>query len=81
MSSSIKVVNNTPKDITVSITTTGSDSGKGGSESWYTISSNGGSDTWNYRTQHQIVRFARGTDAGFPVESVLGVPGATVTIS
>ena len=81
MSSSIKVVNNTPKDITVSITATGGDFGKGGSETWYTLTANGGSDTWNYRTQTQIVRFARGTYAGFPVESVLGVPGATVTIS
>ncbi|KAI1173612.1 hypothetical protein F4777DRAFT_556971 [Nemania sp. FL0916] len=76
----IKVVNNSTADIYVSVTATGNDSGKGGSETWYTVKANGGSDTWNYRNENQVVRFTRTQTPGTTVESVLGVPGSTTNI-
>ncbi|OTA67804.1 hypothetical protein K449DRAFT_388597 [Hypoxylon sp. EC38] len=78
--SGITVVNNTSEDIHVSITATGSDFNQGGSENWYTLRANGGSDTWNYRTHNQVIRFVRSLTPGVLVETVLGVPGKTVNI-
>ena len=78
--SGITIVNNSTVDIYVSVTTTGGDSGKGGSEKWYTLKANGGKDTWNYRSENQLIRFTRSSSTGVSVETVLGVPGSTVNI-
>ncbi|KIK70164.1 hypothetical protein GYMLUDRAFT_213303 [Collybiopsis luxurians FD-317 M1] len=75
----ITVTNNSSGDIQVSVTATGGDFQKGGSETWYTIKA-GASDTWNYRDQWQIVRFTRSNNAGATVESVIGIPGKTANI-
>ncbi|KAI0118587.1 hypothetical protein F4776DRAFT_666018 [Hypoxylon sp. NC0597] len=78
--SDIKVANNTSVDIYVSVTASGGDYGKGGSESWYTLKANGGSSTWGSRKENQVVSFTRSQNPGATVESVLGVPGKTVPI-
>ncbi len=77
----ITVVNNTSADIHVSVTATGGDFGKGGSEAWYTLEANGGRDTWGQRDEMQVVRFARSLDPGAVVESILGIPDSAVFIS
>lgn len=76
----ITIVNNNSQDIYVSVTATGSDSGKGGSETWYTLKANGGSDTWNYRSEKQVIRFVRSLTPGTTVETILGVPDKTANI-
>ena len=79
--SDITIVNNSTENIYVSVTATGGDSGQGGSEKWYTLEANGGKDTWNYRSENQVIRFTRSATPGVLVETVLGVPGSTVNIS
>ncbi|PQE27659.1 hypothetical protein CJF30_00008003 [Rutstroemia sp. NJR-2017a BBW] len=76
----IKVVNNSFGDIYVSVTATGGDFGKGGSENWYTIVPNGGSETFGNRNEKQVVRIARSERPGGNVETLLGVPGETTYI-
>lgn len=76
----ITVINNSSEKISVSVTATGNDFNQGGSETWYTLEANGGSDTWNYRNEWQIVRFTRSSTPGALVETVLGVPGSTTNI-
>lgn len=76
----ITVINNSSENIFVSVTATGNDSGKGGSERWYTLEANGGSDAWGSRNEWQIVRFTRSSTPGALVETVLGVPGSTTNI-
>ncbi|KAM0129664.1 hypothetical protein ACHAPC_006653 [Botrytis cinerea] len=80
MSTTITVTNNSTTDVSVSVTYDGNDFQKGGSEQWYTLKANGGSDTWNYRAGNQIARVARSQKGGAPVESYLAVPGQTVNI-
>lgn len=77
----ITVVNDSKDDIQVSVTATGGDFAKGGNEGWYTLEGRGGRDTWGSRDSWQVVRFVRSQDPGATVESVLGVPNTTVTIS
>ncbi len=76
----ISIVNNTSRDIYVSVTQTGGDFGRGGSEDWYTLEANGGTDTWGSRNEWQVIRFTRSQIPGAPVETILGVPGKTVNI-
>ncbi|PQE32010.1 hypothetical protein CJF32_00001597 [Rutstroemia sp. NJR-2017a WRK4] len=71
------IVNNSTADIYVSVTYDGKDHQKGGSEDWYILKANGGTDTWKYRTQHQVARVVRSQTAGTTVESFLAVPGKT----
>jgi hypothetical protein len=78
--STITVQNNTSVTIWVSITATGADTGNGGDENWFTVQPNGGSETWGERSTPQIVRYVKSYNAGAVVESVLGVPGDTVSI-
>ena len=80
MSSEIKVINNSKVEIQVSVTARGGDQDKGGSEQWYTLAANGGTDTWKSRKEKQVVRFVKSVNAGASVEVVLGVPGETVQI-
>ncbi|TGO70695.1 hypothetical protein BELL_0682g00020 [Botrytis elliptica] len=77
----ITVTNNSTSDVSVSVTYHGNDFQKGGSELWYTLKANGGSDTWNYRSDNQIVRVARSQNAGTGIESFLAVPGKTIYIN
>ncbi|KAF7890679.1 hypothetical protein EAF00_008994 [Botryotinia globosa] len=77
----ITVINNSTSDISVSVTYHGNDFQKGGSELWTSLKANGGSDTWNYREDNQIVRVARSQNAGTGIESYLAVPGKTVYIN
>ncbi|KAB8300307.1 hypothetical protein EYC80_000501 [Monilinia laxa] len=79
--STITIVNNSTADVSVSVTYDGNDFQKGGSESWYTLKANGGSDTWNYRASNQVARVVRSKTAGTPVEAFLAVPGKTVYIN
>jgi len=76
----ITIINNTSVDIYVSVTATGGDAGRGGSEKWFTLKADGGSDTWGSREEKQVIRFTRSQTPGAPVESILGVPGRTVVI-
>ncbi|KAF7853813.1 uncharacterized protein EAF02_011803 [Botrytis sinoallii] len=77
----ITVTNNSTSDVSVSVTYHGNDFQKGGSELWYNLKANGGSDTWNYRSDNQIVRVARSQNAGTGIESFLAVPGKTIYIN
>ncbi|KAI1456573.1 hypothetical protein F4805DRAFT_458573 [Annulohypoxylon moriforme] len=76
----ITIINNTSEDINVSVTATGSDFGKGGSEDWFVLRANGGKDTWGSRNQKQVIRFTRSLTPGVLVETILGVPNNTVNI-
>ena len=76
----ITIVNNTADDIYVSVTQTGKDFGKGGSEDWYTLKADGGTDTWGSRNEWQAIRYTKSQDPGAKVETILGVPGKTVII-
>ncbi|TEY42027.1 hypothetical protein BOTCAL_0400g00030 [Botryotinia calthae] len=78
--STITVTNNSTTDVSVSVTYDGNDFQKGGSEQWYTLKANGGSDTWNYRAGNQIARVARSQNGATRVESYLAVPGQTINI-
>ncbi|ATZ57474.1 BcekdA [Botrytis cinerea B05.10] len=80
MATGITVTNKSTTDISVSVTYDGTDFQKGGSEQWFTLKANGGSDTWNYRAGNQIARVARSQTSGTPVESYLAVPGQTINI-
>ncbi|CCD50639.1 ekdA [Botrytis cinerea T4] len=80
MATGITVTNKSTTDIFVSVTYDGTDFQKGGSEQWFTLKANGGSDTWNYRAGNQIARVARSQTSGTPVESYLAVPGQTINI-
>jgi hypothetical protein len=77
----IVIVNNSSENIHVSVTATGGDFGKGGSESWYTLEANGGRDTWGYRSERQVIRFTRSLTPGATVETILGVPNTAVYIN
>ncbi|TGO11683.1 hypothetical protein BTUL_0104g00280 [Botrytis tulipae] len=76
----ITVINNSTADVSVSVTYDGNDFQKGGSEAWTALKANGGTDTWNYRADNQIVRVARSQNAGTGIESYLAVPGKTIYI-
>lgn len=76
----ITVTNNTSTDIYVSVTTSGIDVGTGGSDGWFTLKANGGTDTWNHRDSWQVIRFTRSKTPGVLVETILGVPGTTTNI-
>jgi hypothetical protein len=76
----ITIVNNSAHDIHVSVAQTGGDFGKGGSEDWYSLRANGGTDTWG-RKEWQVIRFTRSQSAGAVVETILGVPGKVVNIN
>lgn len=79
--SSVTVANNTAMEIYVSITATGGDAGKGGSEKWYTLHPDGGTDTWNHRKEWQVMRLARSKSAGALVETVLAIPGVHIDVN
>ncbi|KAF5129771.1 hypothetical protein E5D57_006102 [Metarhizium anisopliae] len=79
--SGITVTNNTAMEIYVSITATGGDAGKGGSEEWYTLHRDGGTTTWNYRKEWQVMRLTRSKSAGAPVETVLAIPGVPIAVN
>lgn len=76
----ITIVNNSKVEINVSVTASGGDRDRGGSEKWYPLAANGGKDTWNYRDEKQIVRYVKSVNAGAPVGVVLGIPGETVQL-
>ncbi|KAF5870672.1 putative ekda protein [Botrytis fragariae] len=76
----ITITNNSTADVYVSVTYDGNDFQKGGSEVWYPLTANGGTDTWNYRAENQIARVARSKTAGTVIESFLAVPGKTIYI-
>ncbi|MCJ1466177.1 hypothetical protein MMC07_004796 [Pseudocyphellaria aurata] len=76
----ITVVNSSSEDIYVSVTASGGDLDKGGSEGWYPLKAHGGSDSWGHRVEKQVIRFTRSQTPGVLVETVLGVPGTTVDI-
>jgi len=76
----ITIVNNIYEDIYVSVTQTGGDFGRGGSEDWYTLTANGGTDTWGSRNELQVIRYTRSQKPGAEVKTILGVPGKTVYI-
>ena len=78
--SNIEIINFSSGDIHVTVTTSGSDSGKGGSENWYPLKANGGRDSWGYRNSPQLIRIVRSLTAGAPVETYLAIPGNTVYI-
>ncbi|KIL71065.1 hypothetical protein M378DRAFT_156013 [Amanita muscaria Koide BX008] len=76
----ISIVNNTSHDIYVSVTQTGGDFGGAGSEKWFTLKADGGTDTWGSRNDWQVIRFTRSQKPGVLVETILGIPGKTVNI-
>lgn len=76
----ITVANYTNETLSVSVTATGSDFGKGGSENWYSLSPKGGKDTWGSRDTYQLIRFVRSGNPGATAETVLGIPGETANI-
>ncbi|KAJ3934084.1 MAG: hypothetical protein NXY57DRAFT_995797 [Lentinula lateritia] len=78
--SAIRVTNNTAENIYVSVTATGGDFNKGGSEDWVTLKANGEGANWGSRTQWQVIRFTRSQTPGTLVETILGVPGSNVNI-
>ncbi|KAJ4469547.1 hypothetical protein J3R30DRAFT_3235188, partial [Lentinula aciculospora] len=75
----LTITNNTSEDIYVSVTATGSDFQKGGSEDWYTLKA-GKSDTWGSRGSWQVIRFTRSQTPGVLVETILGKSGSSVNI-
>lgn len=79
--SGITVTNYTAMEIYVSITATGGDAGKGGSEQWYTLHRDGGSDTWSYRKEWQVMRLTRSKSVGALVETVLAIPGKNIEVN
>lgn len=78
--STITVINHSTVELKVRVTAAGSDSGAGGSENWFSLKANGGTDSWGSRKQPQIVYYVKSENAGSVVYSVYGVPGQTVHI-
>ncbi|KAJ3562340.1 hypothetical protein NPX13_g8600 [Xylaria arbuscula] len=77
----IVVINHSTVEIKVRVTAAGSGDDKGyGSENWYSLEANGGTDTWSYREQPQIVFYVKSDSPGSVVSSVFGVPGQTVDL-
>lgn len=72
----ITIVNNSAYDIHAKVA---KDAEKGGSDRWYTLGARGGRDTWS-REENQVIYVVRSLGPGALVETLLGVPGATVTI-
>jgi len=78
--SGITITNNTSVEILVSVSARSVDTGKGGSEAWFPLAADGGTDTWNYRSSLQVIQFIRSQTPGTLVETILGVPGKTTNI-
>ncbi|MCJ1345754.1 hypothetical protein MMC31_003963 [Peltigera leucophlebia] len=72
----ITVANNSAKDIQVKLSRDGDDSGQ---DDWFFVPAEGGRESWN-RNKNQVISFVRSLEPGTPVETILGVVGATTTI-
>lgn len=74
----ITIVNRTADEIQAKVATDGGDKDRG-SNKWFTLTANGGRDTWN-RNEPQVIDIVRGFAPGLPVQTLYGVPDATVEI-
>ncbi|KAF5377424.1 hypothetical protein D9757_009730 [Collybiopsis confluens] len=77
---SITVTNHSNTKVWVSVTMLGSDRDQGGSEGFFALNANGGSDTWNYRKNWQVAYITRADNAGAELETKVAIPGQTIHV-